>query len=92
MELGYRAINADTIQITSLAALSAERSIEFYPVADLVRRTPAGATSLISSLRADLPDELVANCRFVFDAPSGYLIVLGPGPAQQALANQLARM
>ena len=92
LELGYRAINADTIQITSLAALGAERFVEFYPVADLVRQTPAGADSLIDRLKAALPEELIVNCRFVLDAPSGYLIVLGPGPAQQALADRLAQM
>jgi hypothetical protein len=91
LDLTWRAVDGQTIQVTTRAAAHKLRTIEFYPVADLVRRKFSGADALVTALQQTLgPD--ATNTQFVYDSGSGYLLVLAPGDAHRQLTKQLATM
>jgi hypothetical protein len=92
--LAWSAVDGETIQITSRDTARATRSIEFYPVADLVRRKFSGADAMVRVLRgvAESNDADSENAEFYYDEPSGYLLVLANGDARRRLMARLAAM
>jgi hypothetical protein len=84
MDLSWRAVSADILQITTPEALAAEGELEFYPVAGLLEK--------------ETPDEFVARLERLlggeyfrsgggygslqFDAKSKYLLAVLPQPQQ----------
>lgn len=92
--LAWSAVDGETIQITSRDTARATRSIEFYPVADLVRRKFSGADAMVRVLRgvAESNDADSENAEFYYDEPSGYLLVLANGDAQRRLTARLTAM
>lgn len=89
LDLTWRAVDGNTIQITSRATADASRWIEFYPVADLVRRDFAGPDALIKSLSNAAGDQ---DAVYHYDVGSGYLLVLASGDTQRRLTKRLAAM
>ena len=95
LELAWRAVDERTIQITSRAVAHSARTIEFYPVADLVARQPGGAAGLIATLEQAVQPQIGSIddvCHFEYDAASGHLLVLAPAEVQRQLAEHLAKM
>jgi hypothetical protein len=91
--LGYRAVDADTIQITTRKALAAQLELEFYPVTALLSgtRTPQ---ALMDQLKQAVDKTTWAGSggRGIvrIDEPSGYLLVLQSQPVQGGVARWLA--
>ncbi len=91
--LGFRAVDAKTLQITTHEALAERLELEFYPAA----RLASGLTgqALVDWLRTRLaaPTWQSAGGKGVlhFDEPSGCLIVLQSQPVHVALERQLVK-
>jgi len=94
MNLAYRVVDGDTLEITSREVVSARLELEFYPLADLLT---AGATP--GSLMAKIQDQ-VAGATWTdaggpgvlhFDEPSKCLLVLQSQPVQRELEGLLGR-
>ena len=77
MDLAWRAVDRQTIQIVTPTALATRTELEFYPVADLVKDDPAGE-SLIAKVRESLGSGLFLDqggpCEVRFDLASQCLI------------------
>ena len=79
--LGWWAVNGETIQITSLAALEKIQRIEFYNVPPKLRASFASNQALVDSLQKELTEAAgkqgkPAPAHMEVDEPSGRLIVL----------------
>jgi hypothetical protein len=93
--LGWWAVNGDTIQITSLAALDKIQRIEFYTVPPKLRSSSASTHALIGLLTKELVEAggkhgKPAPSHIEFDEPSGRLIVLATPAAHRHLSQRLA--
>jgi hypothetical protein len=96
--LGWRAVDANTLQITTKTALAARLEVEFYPVGKRLAGGPPAA--LIDQIKTSVPNALwgdgdaragVSSGAIAFDAPSQCLIVLQSQPVQDAIENFLAQ-
>jgi hypothetical protein len=94
--LAWRAVDSNTLQITTQKALAARFEVEFYPQANRAAAQPAGA--LIDQVRAGVHDavwgDTGASGALYYDPPSRCLIVLQTQPVQatvEALLEQGAR-
>jgi hypothetical protein len=92
--LGWWAVNEETIQITSLAALEKIQRIEFYNVPPKVRATFATGEALIDSLQRELAEAAgkkgkPAPAHMEVDEASGRLIVLATSGAHRHLSQRL---
>ncbi len=93
--LGFRAIDEQTLQITTLEGLREFLELEFYPVRDLL---PAGATAA-EDFVAEIKTELAAARwsdtggpgAMAVDPVSQSLLVLHNQPVQRQLEELLAR-
>jgi hypothetical protein len=93
--LAWWAVNGDTIQITTLAALEKIQRVEFYTVPAKLRSSFASSEALIDSLTKDLADPggkqgKPAPSHMEIDEPSGRLIVLATPTAHRHLSQRLA--
>ena len=90
--LAWRAVDANTLQVSTQKAVDARMELEFYPLGKL----PAGQTptALIERIKAGLHGaawgEGGAGGAIYFDLPSQCLIVLQSQPVQRAIEGTLA--
>jgi len=89
--LAWRAVDANTLQITSRKTVAARMELEFYPLAALLAGHPAAA--LIERIKTELAGAAwgKGGGDLYFDPPSQCLIVLQSQPAQTALETLLAK-
>ena len=83
LELTYRAIDEQTIEITTPHAAARRAELEFYPVA----HTPSSESELIASVRRELESagistSLLDGVAMQYDAPSRALLVRAPQSVQ----------
>ena len=90
--LAWRAVDANTLQVTTRKTVATRMELEFYPVARLLAGQPAAA--LIERIKTALPgaawDGAAAGAIY-FDPPSQCLIVLQSQPLQMALETLLTK-
>ena len=97
--LAWRAVNANTLQVTTQKAIDARMELEFYPVGKRpgVPGAPAGQppAALIDRIKTELHGarwgEGGGGGTICFDLPSQCLIVLQSQPVQMALEAWLAK-
>ncbi|MFH1924519.1 MAG: DUF1559 domain-containing protein, partial [Planctomycetota bacterium] len=94
MDLAYRVVDADTIEITTRKVLADRLELEFHPLADLLtgERT---ASSLMDRIKDEVAGATWSEANgpglMHLDEPSGCLIVLQSQPVQLALEALLDR-
>jgi hypothetical protein len=93
--LGWWATDAQTIQITSLDALSRIERVEFYAVPKVLRDRSASDQVLIESIQKDIEGRPVkiggaGDVRIELDKPSGRLIVRATPDVQHFLSARLS--
>jgi DNA-directed RNA polymerase subunit RPC12/RpoP len=95
MDLAYRIVDHQTLQIVTPLALASRTDLELYKVDDLTDADPSGA-SLVAQVRAALGEgqfrDNGGNCEIRFDEPSRSLIASLPQPQQQALESLLTKL
>jgi len=89
MDLTYRVINADTVQVTSPSALVARLDVEFYSIKDMLlpQETPK---AFLEHIRKELGLRDIGAAVHL-DAPSEHLIAALPQPWHKELVNLLNR-
>ncbi len=91
--LAWRAIDANTLQITSQKALAARLEVEFYPLGKRAAAQPPAA--VIEQIRAGVQGAVwgdgVAAGTMCLDPPSQCLIVLQTQPVQEAIEAILSQ-
>jgi hypothetical protein len=98
--LGWRAVDANMLQITTKAALASRLEVEFYPVAKRLAGQPPAA--LIDQIKAASPGAAWSDGEakpgaagaIAFDPASQYMIVLQTQPVQgliEAFLSQTAK-
>lgn len=93
MDLTWRIVDGQTLQVMTPAGLAARNEIELYPVGDLVASDPTGETLLArisGSIPAAIPDGGPLAVRY--DEAGQCLIAAVPQPQQQQLEVMLLRM
>ena len=92
LELAWRVVDADTLQVSTRKAVSARLELEFYKVGHLLNKQPPAA--LIERIKGRLPDVTWSEAGgpgvLYFDTPSQCLIVLQSQPVQIAIETTLA--
>jgi hypothetical protein len=90
MDLAYRIIDKQMIQVTTPAALDAEWDIEFYPAQDALAEGESGE-KFIERQRERLGRDRLDQVggAFHWDEPSGHLIAALPQPDQRELGRLL---
>ena len=92
--LGFRVIDAQTLQITTRQAVAARPELEFYPLADLLAEGETGS-SLMGKIRAQVAGGTWSDANgpgvLGFDKPSTCLLVLQSQPVQFELQALLER-
>jgi hypothetical protein len=94
LDLGWWAVDARTIQITSLDALEQIKRVEFYAVPKQLSEENPSAAAVIGSVQKQISDALAKSgksteARIEFDAPSGRLIVRAGAAVHRVLSGQL---
>jgi DNA-directed RNA polymerase subunit RPC12/RpoP len=88
MDLAWRIVDAQTIQVVTPATMNSRSELEFYKVDDLVKKDPA-AEELIARVRSELGESLFLDqggtCEVRFDPLGQCLIASLPQPKQQDL-------
>jgi hypothetical protein len=88
LKLGYRPIDAHTLQVTTLSALDARLELEFYPAGKLLSKNQSGP-HLIEQIKTMVSPASWNNAgslaAIYFDQPSATLIVLQSPPVQAAI-------
>lgn len=92
--LGWWAVDGETIQITSLAALEKIQRIEFYQVPAKLRASFASNQALVDSLQKELVEAggkqgKPTQTHIEADGPSGRLVVLATPRAHRHLSQRL---
>jgi len=91
--LAWRAVDAETLQITTKDALASRLEVEFYPVSKRLAGQPPA--DLIEKVKAGVQGAVWGNGGATgaidFDPASQCLIVLQPQPLQQAIEAFLAQ-
>ena len=92
LDLGYRIIDATTLQVTTRKAVAARPGIEFYPVARRLRQGE-DAEALIERIKSSIAGASWSDAGgpgvILFDEPSEHLIVLQSQPVQTAIERLL---
>jgi hypothetical protein len=90
MDLAYRVIDSQTIQVTSPEALQAELDVEFYPLEDRTADDETTA-SLVQRLRERMGPERLDQAGAVLhlDGPGQHLIAALPQPCHRDLGRLL---
>ncbi len=90
--LAWRAVDGNTLQVTTQKVVAARMELEFYPLGKLLAGQPPGA--LIERIKAGLKDAAWGEGGGAgvirFDPPSQCLIVLQSQPVQMAIEALLA--
>ena len=93
MELAYRIVDRDTLQITSRQAIDAHVELEFYPVSDLLG-TERTAEQLLDAVKLQLGEGVLSEQGgsgvLRFESSSKCLLAALSQPLQQSLAKILA--
>jgi hypothetical protein len=94
LNLGWWAVDSQTIQITSLDALERIERVEFYAVPKKLRGQSASTAELIETLQKEIADRpnkhgKPSDVRMQFDEPSGRLIVRATPDIQRFLTAKL---
>lgn len=93
MDLTYRVVDENLLQVTTPRALEARLELEFYPVSDLLSDKQSGQ-QLLERVKASLGDELFPEAgpggAIRFDAPAKCLLVSLPQLKQAELVKLLA--
>ena len=90
LELTWRAVDADTLQVTTCKAAAARMELEFYPVGRLLAGQPAAAwIERITKLPGAKWAEGGGGGAVYFDPTCQCLIVLQSPPVQRAIAALL---
>jgi hypothetical protein len=88
LKLGYRPIDAHTLQVTTQSALAAHLELEFYPVGKILGKDQSGP-QLIEQIKAAVSPAAWNNAESLpaiyFDQSSTALIVLQSPPVQAAI-------
>jgi len=88
LKLGYRPIDAHTLQVTTQSSLDARLELEFYPVGKILSKEVA-ASDLIEQIKTKISPASWTNAgssaAIYFDPPSSTLIVLQSPPVQAAI-------
>ena len=88
MDLAWRVVDGQTIQVVSPATLASRPEIELYLAGDLTKDDPTGA-QLIASIRETLGEDLFRDaggpCELRFDLAGQTLVAALPQPKQQDL-------
>ena len=90
--LAWRAVDANTLQVTTQKAVAARMELEFYPVGKLLAGQPPAA--LIERIKTELHGATWGEGgggAIYFDPPSQCLIVLQSQPVQMALEKLLTK-
>ena len=93
MDLSWRIVDGQTLQVVTPARLADRSEIEIYPVGDLVANDPAGESLLArisGSLAAAIPDGSPLSVRY--DEAGQCLIAALPQPQQQQFEVMLLKM
>ena len=90
--LGWRVVNADSIQLVTQADAEGRLEVEFYPVGDNLQA--AGQSGqLVDRLRKEVSSDSWTGTggkgMAVYDPPSGHLIVLQTQPIQRQVEEWL---
>ena len=94
LSLGWWAVDGETIQITSLAALDKIQRVEFYQVPAKLRTSFASSQALVDTLQKELAEAggkqgKPQQAHIEVDGPSGRLIVLATPSAHRHLSHRL---
>jgi hypothetical protein len=85
LKLGYRPINAHTIQVTTLPAIAARMELEFYPVRKILSKDLSGP-DLIEKIKMTISpakwNDANLSPAIFYDQPSAAIIVLQSPPVQ----------
>ncbi|MCI0359493.1 MAG: hypothetical protein L0211_13535, partial [Planctomycetaceae bacterium] len=88
MDLAWRVVDGQTIQVVSPLTLSSRCELELFPVGDLTKGDPSGE-KLITDIRESLGQSLFRDqggpCELRFDVASQCLVASLPQPKQQDL-------
>jgi len=91
--LAYRAVDAETLQVTSRKALDAHLELEFYPIAEALAKgqtAPALMELIQSRVAGSTWSDAGGPGVLCFDKPSGCLLVLQSQPVHAAIQQLLA--
>lgn len=90
MELAWRAVDEQTLQVTSAAALAQSPELEIYPAGDLAADAAAG-DALLARLQSTLavPEEEAAAHALRFDPVSRCVLAFVPQPQQRQIERLL---
>ncbi len=95
MELAWRVVDGQTIQVVSPVTLDSRCEIELFSVSDLLKDDATGQ-QLVANIRETLGEHLFRDqggpCELRFDAASQCLVALLPQPKQQDLEVFLMTM
>jgi hypothetical protein len=94
LDLGWWAVDAKTIQITSFDMLEQIKRVEFYAVPKQLSEENPSAASVIGSVQKQISDAFAKSGKSAaacieFDAPSGRLIVRAGAEVHRVLSGQL---
>jgi hypothetical protein len=91
MGLGWRAVDANTLQVTTQKAVAARMELEFYPVGKLLAGMPPA--TWVERTKTWLPGAVwgEGGGAMYIDPPSQCLIVLQSQPTQRTLEGLLAK-
>jgi len=88
LDLAWRVVDGQTIQVVTPATLSSRNELELHAVGDVVKDDPTGQ-HLVNEIRETLGEELFLDhggpCELRFDTASQCLIASLPQPKQQDL-------
>ncbi len=87
LKLGYRPIDARTLQVSTQSALDARLELEFYPVGKLLGKELSGSDLVAQIKAAVVPSSWsdAGPATMYFDQPSATLIVLQSPPVHAAI-------
>jgi hypothetical protein len=91
--LGFRAVDAGLLEVTTLKVIDQRLELEFYPVGELVTAGLSGP-SMVERIKSQVPKPAWSDAggpaELQFDSISSTLVVLQSQPAQRAIGRLLA--
>jgi len=94
LKLAYRAVDAQTLQVTTQSAVDTRLDLEFYPVGKLLGKELSGsdlAEQIKSAVAPDTWKNEGKSAAIYFDQPSNALIISQSQPVQGAIQEFLAK-
>ena len=90
LKLGYRAVDAGTLQVATQKELDRRLDWEFYPVGKLLDADLSGRDLIVRVRQSVIPSSWSGRGAIVFDSPSKTLLVSQSPAVQAALSRYLA--